>query len=65
MFSISLRRVAGASALATLLLSSVLSAPSFAESSVEVMHFWTTGGEAAALKVVKDIVIFHLLFLKT
>ncbi|WP_299694891.1 ABC transporter substrate-binding protein [uncultured Tateyamaria sp.] len=30
------------------------SAQAFAENSVEVMHFWTSGGEAAALGVIKD-----------
>jgi glucose/mannose transport system substrate-binding protein len=34
-----------------------LAAPSLAEPSVEVMHFWTSGGEAAALSVVKDKVV--------
>jgi glucose/mannose transport system substrate-binding protein len=28
--------------------------PAFAEPSVEVMHFWTSGGEAAALGAVRD-----------
>ncbi len=31
--------------------------PAFAEPSVEVMHFWTTGGEAAALSAVRDAVV--------
>jgi glucose/mannose transport system substrate-binding protein len=31
--------------------------PSFAEPSVEVMHFWTSGGEAAALGAVRDKVV--------
>lgn len=34
-----------------------LAAPALAEPSVEVMHFWTSGGEAAALAVVKDKVV--------
>jgi glucose/mannose transport system substrate-binding protein len=34
-----------------------LAAPAVAEPSVEVMHFWTSGGEAAALSVVKDKVV--------
>jgi glucose/mannose transport system substrate-binding protein len=44
------------SSLATaLLLSAAL--PAFAEPSVEVMHFWTSGGEAAALSAVRDKVV--------
>ena len=35
----------------TLLLSTTLAQ---AEPNVEVMHFWTSGGEAAALNVIKD-----------
>ncbi len=31
--------------------------PAFAEPSVEVMHFWTSGGEAAALSAVRDKVV--------
>ena len=31
--------------------------PAFAEKSVEVMHFWTSGGEAAALGAVRDKVV--------
>jgi glucose/mannose transport system substrate-binding protein len=31
--------------------------PALAEPSVEVMHFWTSGGEAAALSAVRDKVI--------
>ncbi len=31
--------------------------PVFAEPSVEVMHFWTSGGEAAALSAVRDKVV--------
>jgi glucose/mannose transport system substrate-binding protein len=34
-----------------------LAAPVMAEPSVEVMHFWTSGGEAAALSAVKDKVV--------
>lgn len=34
-----------------------LTTPSLAEPSVEVMHFWTSGGEAAALGAVKDRVV--------
>jgi glucose/mannose transport system substrate-binding protein len=34
-----------------------LAAPAMAEPSVEVMHFWTSGGEAAALSAVKDKVV--------
>ena len=34
-----------------------LAVPSLAEPSVEVMHFWTSGGEAAALSAVKDKVV--------
>ncbi|MDA7425561.1 ABC transporter substrate-binding protein [Thalassococcus lentus] len=30
---------------------------SFADGSVEVMHFWTSGGEAAALGVIRDKVV--------
>lgn len=33
------------------------SAQSVAENSVEVMHFWTSGGEAAALGVIRDKVV--------
>ena len=32
-------------------------APALAEPSVEVMHFWTSGGEAAALAAVRDKVV--------
>ena len=32
-------------------------APAVAENSVEVMHFWTSGGEAAALAVIRDEVV--------
>ena len=39
-----------------LLLATTLS-PVWAEPSVEVMHFWTTGGEASALAAVRDKVI--------
>ena len=31
--------------------------PALAEPSVEVMHFWTSGGEAAALSAVRDKVV--------
>jgi glucose/mannose transport system substrate-binding protein len=37
-----------------LLSTNSLTIAAHAEGSVEVMHFWTTGGEAAALKAVKD-----------
>jgi glucose/mannose transport system substrate-binding protein len=43
--------------IAALLSLSVLGTPVFAEPSVEVMHFWTTGGEAAALATVRDKVV--------
>ncbi|WP_300586654.1 extracellular solute-binding protein [Marivita sp.] len=33
------------------------SAQAVAENSVEVMHFWTSGGEAAALGVIRDKVV--------
>ena len=33
------------------------SAPAMADPNVEVMHFWTTGGEAAALATVRDKVV--------
>ena len=47
---------------ATLLLSTSLSAglfaaPAQADPQVEVMHFWTSGGEAAALGVIRDQVV--------
>ena len=32
-------------------------APAMADPNVEVMHFWTTGGEAAALGTVRDKVV--------
>ncbi|MGL6209185.1 MAG: ABC transporter substrate-binding protein [Paracoccaceae bacterium] len=32
-------------------------APAFADPSVEVMHFWTSGGEASALSAVRDKVV--------
>ncbi len=35
----------------------LLATPAFAEPSVEVMHFWTSGGEAAALGAVRDKVV--------
>ncbi len=35
----------------------LLATPAFAEPSVEVMHFWTSGGEAAALAAVRDKVV--------
>ena len=31
--------------------------PALAEPSVEVMHFWTSGGEAAALGAIRDRVV--------
>ena len=31
--------------------------PAYAEMTVEVMHFWTSGGEAAALATVRDAVV--------
>ena len=31
-------------------------APAYADKSVEVMHFWTSGGEAAALATIRDAV---------
>ncbi len=31
--------------------------PALADPSVEVMHFWTSGGEAAALGAVRDKVV--------
>ncbi|MBI1172506.1 extracellular solute-binding protein [bacterium] len=34
-----------------------LAGPAFANPSVEVMHFWTSGGEAAALGAVRDKVV--------
>ena len=43
--------------LLTTALMSGLVMPAFAEPAVEVMHFWTSGGEAAALSVVKDKVV--------
>ncbi len=35
----------------------LLAAPAMADPSVEVMHFWTSGGEAAALSAVRDKVV--------
>ncbi|MGQ0564313.1 MAG: ABC transporter substrate-binding protein [Gemmobacter sp.] len=35
----------------------VTASPALAEPSVEVMHFWTSGGEAAALSAVRDKVV--------
>ncbi len=49
-----IRSIAAASLVTGLLASSSFCLPAFADGSVEVMHFWTTGGEAAALKAVKD-----------
>jgi glucose/mannose transport system substrate-binding protein len=34
-----------------------ISAPALADPAVEVMHFWTSGGEAAALSAVRDKVV--------
>ncbi|WP_346429639.1 ABC transporter substrate-binding protein [Paracoccus sp. DMF-8] len=34
--------------------SAMAAAPAFAEESVEVLHWWTAGGEAAALNVLKE-----------
>ncbi|HJV96726.1 MAG TPA: ABC transporter substrate-binding protein, partial [Albitalea sp.] len=34
-------------------LTSMLAAPAFAQQTVEVLHWWTSGGEAAALNVLK------------
>jgi len=48
-----MKRIANIAAL-TLCLSTAQAA---AESSVEVMHFWTSGGEAAALGVIRDKVV--------
>jgi glucose/mannose transport system substrate-binding protein len=46
---------AGASIMALAILATVqVSTPAAAEQSVEVMHFWTSGGEAAALNEVKS-----------
>ena len=36
---------------------SILALPAMADPSVEVMHFWTSGGEAAALSAVRDAVV--------
>ncbi len=44
------------SMVAALTLSTAIS-PAFADPSVEVMHFWTSGGEAAALGAVRDKVV--------
>ena len=44
--------IARLSALALLVVAGT--APSFGAEKVEVMHFWTSGGEAAALQVIKD-----------
>ena len=35
----------------------ISSGQAFADNSVEVMHFWTSGGEAAALGVIRDKVV--------
>ncbi len=35
----------------------LLTGPALADPSVEVMHFWTSGGEASALSVVRDKVV--------
>ncbi len=43
--------------IATLLMTAMPLAPALAEPSVEVMHFWTSGGEAAALAAVRDKVV--------
>ncbi len=43
--------------IATALFLGIAASPSFAEPSVEVMHFWTSGGEAAALGAVRDKVV--------
>ncbi len=44
-----MKRTLIAAALAT-----TLAAPAFAQQQVEVLHWWTSGGEAAALKVLKS-----------
>ena len=41
----------------TAILVALSAAPAAAEPSVEVMHFWTSGGEAAALSAVRDEVV--------
>jgi glucose/mannose transport system substrate-binding protein len=41
----------------TAIILGAFAAPALAEPSVEVMHFWTTGGEAAALAAVRDKVV--------
>lgn len=43
--------------LSILALGALCAAPAWAEPSVEVMHFWTSGGEAAALATVRDRVV--------
>lgn len=48
-----MKRIANITAVALCL----SSAPAVAENSVEVMHFWTSGGEAAALGVIRDKVV--------
>jgi glucose/mannose transport system substrate-binding protein len=49
-------RTATARTLASILClgATMLAEPALAEGKVEVMHFWTTGGEAAALGIVKS-----------
>ena len=41
----------------TAIMIGLAAAPVLAEPSVEVMHFWTSGGEAAALSAVRDKVV--------
>ncbi len=43
--------------IATAFILGAFAAPAMAEPSVEVMHFWTSGGEAAALAAVRDKVV--------
>jgi glucose/mannose transport system substrate-binding protein len=43
--------------IAAALILGIVASPALAEPSVEVMHFWTSGGEAAALSAVRDKVV--------
>jgi glucose/mannose transport system substrate-binding protein len=48
---------ARAASLPMALAGGILAFPAMADPSVEVMHFWTSGGEAAALSAVRDAVV--------
>jgi glucose/mannose transport system substrate-binding protein len=49
-----MRSAAKSTVIASTLLATFASGQSLAQESVEVLHWWTAGGEAAAVGVLKD-----------